>query len=155
ATRNGGPNILLTDGTTAADIESVSSVCAPTDGVLITGTNTLSNLVRFGYHGTWFESGCLFFMGNTGSGSAARGVSSCHRIEHNTIGNNQDGIVIAGTGTSRNHIEGNYVGRFLLATIPNNRNGILIDGAASNTDIITNTVGGNTQSGIVISGTGS
>ena len=87
-----------------------------------------------------------------GAGVAVRGGSDGNLIEYNIIANNQDGVVIAGAGSDRNVIHDNDIGRYILAVVPNTRHGVLIEGGLD-TQVLTNSVAENAQSGIVISST--
>ncbi len=154
ANRNGKSNIFLTNGAVENTIQSSSAGCSLEDGITITGTQTISNVVTDNYLGTYYKSGGLYHLSNSRDGVAVLGGSDANQIEYNVIGNNnQNGVRISGVGTDRNVIYDNDIGKLLLANIPNDQNGILIESDAKYTEILTNSVANSLAAGVVVNST--
>jgi titin len=153
-------------GTTAAARDVISANAG--NGVRITGSGTNGNVVEGDYIGT-------NAAGEYGQvGNAAYGVSIDTGASNNTIGstiygarevisgNGASGVVIAGTGTTGNVVEGNYIG--IDATgeynVGNGVDGVDIQGGASSniiggaTSSARNVISANTLLGVWITGSG-
>jgi hypothetical protein len=120
-------------------------------GVLITGSGTTGNVVEGNYVGT-DATGALPVANGTGvqiaGGASGNTVGGTTAATRNVIsGNSDEGLVITGSGTSGNVVEGNYVGTDFTGSVPlGNFDGILLSGTG-------NTVGGTTPgAGNVLSG---
>jgi hypothetical protein len=112
-------------------------------GVGLNGTgvagNVTGNLVQGNRIGTTAD-------GKTALGNSNSGVYIQQGASSNTIGgavtgagnvissNQQEGVVIVGTGTTQNLVEGNFIGTSAdgTASLPNTNGGVLILGGASN-----------------------
>jgi titin len=159
---SGGATGNIVGGTTAAQENIISS--NGRFGVNITGSGTRGNTVsgnRIGTRGVGF--------GNASSGVQIAAGASGNTVGGTTVGarnvisgNNINGITIAGTGTSGNVVEGNFIGTDPGggSAVPNLHRGILITGDATNNTIggttagARNIISGNRISGVCITGTG-
>jgi CSLREA domain-containing protein len=108
-------------------------------GVLITGTNTMSNTVSGNLIG--LRSDQISVLGNHGDGVLIGGGAAYNTIggdsmeEHNYVAGNHNGVVVLGSGSDYNLITGNYVGTTIDggAPLPNLNCGVaLADGAQYN-----------------------
>ncbi len=153
-------------GTTAGARDVISANAG--DGVRITGSGTNGNVVEGDYIGT-NASGEYGQVGN-----ASYGVSVDTGASNNTIGStiygNRDvisgnaasGVILSGTGTTGNVVQGNYIG--LDATgeynVANGIDGVDIAGGASSnviggtTPFARNVISANTDLGVWITGSG-
>jgi hypothetical protein len=153
ATRNDGNDILLTGSAVSNTIQNNTVVCSPVDGILITGTTALSNVVDSNDTGTWYISGGLRNLGNTGSGIALLNGSKQNLVQYNTVGfNNQHGVRLSGSGTTSNTIINNNIGAYILANIPNAGAGVEIDSGAQSNQVLSNRIERNTLAGVLIRG---
>jgi hypothetical protein len=135
------------------------------DGVLITGMNTNNNVIQSNVIGT----------NTTAKGPLANqnGIEIQTGAQNNTIGgttsttgniisgNAATGVLITGANTSKNVIEGNFIGADVTGnTALANADGVVIKGTATNNTIggtVTgsgNLISGNTNSGITIKDAG-
>jgi uncharacterized repeat protein (TIGR01451 family) len=71
-------------------------------------------------------------------------------------GNKGHGVLISGPDATSNRVENNIIGanEDLIAAIPNDSSGVAVNDGATNNLINRNTIGGNTQQGVWISGDG-
>ncbi|HEY7308488.1 MAG TPA: hypothetical protein VH643_03900 [Gemmataceae bacterium] len=97
------------------------------------------------------------------AGASKNTVGGTTAAERNVIsGNTQNGVILSGSGTSENTIQGDFIGTDATgaAALANGSNGVLIqDGATDNTvggptSAARNVISGNTQSGVAITGAG-
>ena len=99
-------------GTNAGDRNVISA--ATTTGVRITGAGTDNNLVQGNYVGTdqLGTSAIANFVGvQVDAGAINNVIGGTSAAERNVIsGNSNRGVVIHGSGTSGNRLEGNYIG---------------------------------------------
>ena len=138
------------------------------DGVVIYGEGASSNTVQGNYIGT-DVSGTLA-LGNTidgvmiGGGASDNLIGSTTAQARNIIaGNGQNGIGIYDAGTTRNIVQGNFIGTNITGTIKlgNGSNGIAVAGGSGSNLIGGTTAGtgniisGNAQNGIGIWDAGS
>ena len=145
-----------TIGGTTADAGNVISANRG-NGIWITGAGTTGVVVQHNFIGT-------DVTGTKPLGNANPGVGIGGGAANNTIGgtaagagnvisgNEEDGILITGQGTSNNAVAGNFIGTDVTGTKPlgNTDDGVQIDGGAANT-----TIGGTTaDAGNVISANG-
>jgi CSLREA domain-containing protein len=132
-------------------------------GVLITGTNTMSNTVSGNLIG--FRNDQTSVLGNHGDGILIGGGASYNTIggdsleEHNYVSGNHNGVVVLGSGSDHNLIIGNYIGTTIAgnAPLPNLNCGVVLaDGAQYNRvgglDGGHNLISGNLGVGVVIEG---
>ena len=137
------------------------------NGVFLSGADTAYNVVIGNFIGT-DEAGGLV-VGNIGTGVALGSAAHDNTIggdavgERNVIsGNTFNGVVLIGSGTTANTIQGNYIGTDTTGTIDlgNTLNGVdIANGAAANTiGGLTagsgNIISGNNSYGVSISGSG-
>jgi hypothetical protein len=135
-------------------------------GIRISGSNTMSNTVCGNYIGPAVN-------GNASLGNANNGVEIDGGAHNNTIGgdtqgernvisgNDEDGVLISGGGTTGNTVRGNYIGTAANGTddLGNGVNGVTINAGAQNNRIggdtqgERNVISGNDGSGIVIGNT--
>ncbi len=133
-------------------------------GVILSGTNTMSNTVSGNYIGiNWNGSAAL---GNSGSGIYISTGASYNifggdtQAERNYISGNYNGISIYGDATAENVVIGNYIGTNIsgFGALPNTNVGIAIaSGAHHNriggeSDSELNLISGNSTHGIFIFG---
>ncbi|NOK63200.1 MAG: hypothetical protein GFH25_541222n74 [Chloroflexi bacterium AL-N10] len=122
-------------------------------GVVISGTNALSNTVVGNFIGTDDEGGSL---GNDGSGIVVGGGATFTRIggsaeEGNVIAlNTGDGIQVTGSDTFSTTIRSNAIGYIeeVDASLGNGRNGVSVLDGAQATAILSNQISGNAGKGI-------
>jgi hypothetical protein len=133
-------------------------------GVVITGAGTSGNTVYNDYIGVDWTG--KLALGNTGDGVDIQAGASSNTIGGATIGinvisgNGQNGIAVAGAGTTGNSIQGSYIGTDATGTavVANHSIGVLIQSGAT-----ANIIGGTTlpdvisgfgSAGVVITGAG-
>ena len=120
----------------------------PGDGIDVRASNVLleSNTIGTDWRGQ-------IDLGNSGNGILILGGSD-NVIESNVVsGNGLNGIAISGNAADRNTLNGNTVGaRFGgNSALPNHSNGVsIVDGDLNR--ITNNTISGNTESGVELSG---
>ena len=133
-------------------------------GMAIIGGDT--NAIVSSYIGT--DATGTLAAGNGLSGVSLSGGASGNFVDKNLIsGNLQHGIAIEDVGTDANEVSGNFIGTDALGTakLANGQRGISVfDGAQSNRigtnadgfmdGVESNVISGNTESGVVFSGTG-
>ncbi|MEJ2709539.1 MAG: hypothetical protein P8074_18150 [Anaerolineales bacterium] len=133
-------------------------------GVLITGTNTMSNTVSGNLIG--LRSDQISVLGNHGDGVLIGGGATYNTVggdsmdEHNYVAGNHNGVVVLGSGSDHNLITGNYIGTTIdgSAPLPNMNCGVaLADGAQYNRvgglGGELNLISGNLGPGVVIENT--
>jgi titin len=153
-------------GTTAGARDVISANAG--NGVRITGSGTTGNVVEGDYIGT-NAAGGYGLVGN-----AAYGVSIDTGASNNTVGstvygvrdvisgNGASGVIISGTGTTGNLVEGNYIGVDSTGeyNVGNGVDGVDIAGGASSNTIggtsylARNVISANTLLGVWITGSG-
>jgi len=134
-------------------------------GVMITGTNTMSNTVTANYIGTYFDTSAsipnMYGIQITG-GAQYNQVGGDTESERNVIsGNNPWGVNINGSGTSFNVVSGNFIGTDSSGSeaLANQDDGIYITNGATENWIggrsagEGNLISGNGEDGIVFAGT--
>jgi titin len=142
--------------------------------VLISGAGTSGNLVQGNFIGTDSAGSNTIGNGVAGvrinAGAVANTIGGTGAGAENVIsGNEAEGVLISGAGTSGNLVQGNYIGTNPTGTgaLPN-QNGVLIQAGAVNNTIggaVANTIGGtsagaenvisgNKAEGVLISGAG-
>ena len=123
-------------------------------GILISGTDSMSNTVRGNYIGTDGTG----YKGNVQSGVCIASAPNNTIGPDNVIsGNKLHGVFISGCSASGNTVSGNYIGTDAsgTASVGNFYNGIKIaDGAQDNTVGPDNVISGNVWSGVLIGGSG-
>jgi hypothetical protein len=132
-------------------------------GVVITGTNTMSNTVSGNLIG--LRSDQISVLGNHGDGVFIGGGATYNTVggdsleEHNYVAGNHNGVVVLGSGSDHNLIIGNYIGTTIdgSAPLPNTNCGVaLVDGAQHNRvgglGGELNLISGNLGPGVVIEG---
>ena len=164
---NGGDGVQITLGArgnvVGGEVSGLRNVISANseNGVVISGTNTMSNTVSGNYIGTTGDgSGDL---GNLGSGVLIGGGAGGNTVggdsieERNVIsGNDGYGVSLTGPDTANNTVSGNYIGVNAAGTAAlANGGGILVTAARDNTIGGTgpgqgNVVSGNTWSGILL-----
>lgn len=116
-----------------------SSTGLTIQGATASGNIVLGNRIGTNLAGTVaIANGTGVFIGSGASNNTIGGLMTTGA--RNIIsGNTQEGILITGTGTSNNVVQGNYIGLDVTgsAALGNNGHGVLIRGGATN-----NTVGG-------------
>lgn len=122
-------------------------------GILITGAGTSNNKVTDNYIGV--DAGGTFSVANGTSGVVIQARATSNQIgKGNTIsGNNQNGVLITGTGTSLNTVADNSIGLDPTrnAPIQNLLSGVRIEANANNNTIGgNNTISGNHSVGVYI-----
>jgi hypothetical protein len=145
---------------TAAD----TIVGSTANGVVIQATSggtAGGNLIEGNFIGT-------NSAGDGGLGNGAGGVVMLTKAaSNNTIGgrsggtrnvisgNGGEGVLVAGTGTTHNLVEGNLIGLSPSGTtgLPN-KNGVVIQAGAGNDTLTRNVISGNSGDGVVVHGTG-
>jgi hypothetical protein len=109
------------------------------DGVRIDGSGSFNNNVTANYIGTDVTGAIA--LGNPGAGVRLSGGTVSNHIgglggatTRNVISANGSGVIITGSGTASNHIEGNYIGMNAAGTgaIGNQEAGVDISGGATN-----------------------
>ena len=136
-------------------------------GVLVTGSGATSNTVLGNYIGTDATGATALGNGQAGvellGGTQGDFVGNTRAGARNVIsGNGNDGISVVGSGTSRNLVQGNYLGTNAAGTaaLPNAVEGVgVFGGATSNmvggtTAAARNLISGNTGDGVGINGKG-
>jgi uncharacterized repeat protein (TIGR01451 family) len=137
------------------------------DGILIEGVGTSQNIVLGNFVGT--DRTGKIGMANHDSGIRIQFSATDNLIGGGTPGagniiaaNNGVGVVISGSGTSGNSVEGNLIGTDStgMVSLPNSRGVDLFGGASGNTiggldPDARNVISGNTGDGLEISDTGS
>ena len=135
-------------------------------GVIITGTDTMSNTVSANYIGTYYDTsaGIPNLSGvQIAGGAQFNRVGGNSESERNVIsGNDPWGIHINGSGTSFNVVSGNYIGTDASGgeAVANQDAGVYVsDGAADNRIGGTsagagNLISGNGEDGIIFNGAG-
>jgi titin len=137
--------VIIQAGAAGNQVQAANVISANAfSGVLISGSGTTGNLVAGNDIGTdW--------TGENRLGNTLDGVVVTFGASSNTIGgttaatrnvisaNGNDGILISGSGTSYNQVQGNYIGTDAsgMNALRNVLNGVSINSGASN-----NTVGG-------------
>lgn len=164
------------DGNAATEANLISGNSG--HGIYLFGAGTIANAAAGNLIGTTASGNAA--LANSGNGVYIVGGSAGNRVgtngdgvgdtlERNTIsGNAQNGITIEGSGTNLNAVAGNFIGVSSSgsATLPNGWSGIVIQAAAQGNRIGTNgdgvgdsaernVISGNSQSGIIITGSGS
>lgn len=153
ATRNGSNNVILSGNAISNTIQNNTVVCSPVDGILITGSATLSNVINSNDVGFWYISGGLRNLGNAGSGIAVFNGSKGNLLQYNTLGfNTQHGIHLSGSGTNTNTVTTNDIGAYILANIPNGGAGVAIDNGAQSNQVLSNRIERNVVAGVLIRG---
>jgi hypothetical protein len=134
------------------------------DGVHLTGAGTESNLVLCNQIGLSDDGNAA--RANLANGvridaGAASNIIGVGPSTRNTIsGNSQSGVLITGSGTDANLVQGNYIGTNATGTAPvgNGLDGVALTGGASHNTVggssfgNLNVIGGNGDYGILISG---
>ena len=149
-----------TIGGTSADQSNVISGNV-FDGIDISGTGAISNLVENNLIGT--NSAGTAAVANDERGVAIFGGATNNAVRGNVVsGNEQTGVELSGSGTSGNQVVGNYIGTNDGGTsaLANGANGVTIVGPANKNTIggtaegDINVISGNTGGGVTISGAG-
>jgi hypothetical protein len=138
------------------------------DGVQITGTNTSGNKIERNFIGT-NQAGSGALANNVGVSIRAGatmntiGGTAPNSADSNLIsGNTTLGVIITGSGTSSNLVQGNFIGTDTggMIALPNHTGGVAIQGGATGNFVggttagVTNVISGNMGDGVAISGTG-
>ncbi len=137
----GATNTIGGTTTAAANVISGNSYY----GVDIEGAGTTGNVVEGNFIGAGAAGISAVpnaFGVSIGSGAATNTIGGTTVAAANLIsGNSGFGVVISGTGTSGNVVEGNFIGSNAAAStnLGNNNDGVYINGGAT-----TNTIGGTT-----------
>ena len=131
-------------------------------GVRIIGPGTVNNVVAGNYIGTdvtgTVDLGNILSGVRLDSGADGNIIGGTAAGARNVIsGNDIDGVLIIGTGTDNNVVEGNYIGIDASATttIGAGSNGVHVQNGANGTIIEDNIIGGSNQRGIEIWGASS
>jgi len=134
------------------------------DGIVITGTGTNSNLILCNWIGLSDDGNGSASNGGNGvriDGGAAFNIIGVGPTTFNVIsGNDLSGVLITGSGTRSNLVQGNYIGANAAGTgvVGNGWDGVtLTNGAVQNTiggvsATTLNVIGGNHEHGVFISG---
>lgn len=156
---NGGVGVLLNAAAKANTVGGVTAAAANVisgnlGGVEITGSGTTANTVEGNIIGM-DKSGSQAALGNTNAdvviagGATANTVGGTTTTAGNTLAATVVGVLIAGTGTSQNVVEGNFVGTDVLGIT---QHGTAV-GVAVGLGATANTVGGTAAgAGNVLSG---
>jgi hypothetical protein len=169
-----------TIGGTTADARNVLSGNVY-DGVLIIDTGTSANVVEGDYIGTNAAGNSAYDANGKSLGNGYEGVSIDSGATANTVGgtaagagnvisgNQDDGVLIYGTGALGNVVEGNFIGTDAAGTttrdasgqsLGNGNDGIAVSAGASDNTIggslaaARNVVSGNANEGVGIDGDG-
>jgi titin len=161
----GGSHDNVIGGDTAAERNVISG--NDQRGVYITHSGTTSNTISGNYIGT--DATGTVDLGNSwngvfiASGSHGNLIGGDTAAERNVIsGNDWDGVLVSGSGTTSNTISGNYIGTDATGTVDlgNGSAGVCIaSGSQDNlvggdTTAERNVISGNNQRGVVIEGSG-
>ena len=131
-------------------------------GILIAddGTGTTDNYVQANLIGT--DATGDNPLGNSMGVAIARGASNNYiggsdpEARNIISGNVDNGIVIQDSGTTGNHVEGNFIGTNQAGTLslPNHFGVVIFVGASANVIDASNVISGNTLNGVTIDGAG-
>jgi titin len=161
---NGDFGVELVDGASNNDLAGDVISGQAGYGVVFSGSGTMNNLVEQCEIGT-DPSGMTGVdsanqsLANTWSGVVIAIGASDNLVSDDVISNNgQNGVVITGTGTTGNVVEGSFIGTNGQGSAPlPNYNGVLIQGGASDNTIgalavsgPSNVISGNTWDGVHI-----
>ena len=142
---NGQNGVIIQSGAAGNEVEAANVISANAlSGVLIFGSGTNGNLVAGNFIGT--DATGSNRLGNTLDGAVVTFGASSNTIGGTTAAtrnvisaNGNDGILISGSGTKSNLVQGNYVGTDAsgMNALGNVVNGVSINAGASD-----NTIGG-------------
>lgn len=156
-------NIIAGNGYEGITISNTGTKLNTIEGNNI-GVGTSGQSIPNGGNGIAVISGAQ--LNNIG-GSSANGAAGCSEKCNVISANQQNGVIIDGSGTMTNTVAGNFIGVTSSGTftLPNALNAIAISNGASNNTIggsrpsyqctgTCNILSGNTGSGVIIDGTG-
>ncbi len=160
-----GASFNTVGGTTAGARDVISGNLY--NGVVLTGSGTESNVVEGDYIGTDVTGAKALANGQDGvdiiSGASLNTLGGTTTNTLNVIsGNIDNGVVITGSGTKSNVVEGDYIGTDVtgLKALANSQNGVQINGGATSNTLGGITAGardvisGNTSVGVYVAGAG-
>ena len=130
------------------------------DGVLITGANTIGNLIKGNSIGLTADLTAALpnldgiYIGAWAHNNAVGGATA---PEANLIsGNTNDGVHLEGANTTANTVQGNNIGlNGALTGAVANSDGVAVDNGALANTITSNTIAGNSEAGARVSGVAS
>lgn len=150
---NKNDGLYITNGAASTDVVSNTFAYNLGNGVAITNTS----FTRLG--GNWIRYNTLdgVIISGTSQNTVIGGPSFNNTLTGNVIGHNgQQGVELQGSNVRYTLLAGNFIGALpgTGQSDDNTRNGVMVDGARNNfigdTNALTNTIGGNRGSGIVL-----
>jgi parallel beta-helix repeat protein len=159
ALANAGAGVELFNGassnTIGGPVAGARNIIAgnASDGVFVTGTTTTGNLVEGNYIG--LNPAGAARIANGGAGVDFQGGTLNNVAATNVIsGNTADGVLVLGSPTAGNQVNGNYIGLNAAGTaaLANGGYGVDIQGGAVNNTASGNVISGNTGDGVLILG---
>jgi parallel beta-helix repeat protein len=151
---NGG--ITLLDGANANTVSN-NVVIGHTDGFGIEIANATGNTLRANRVGV-NDAGTVVanLIGVRIAQGATSNILGGTGTQRNLIsGNSQVGVLVTGTGTNGNNVQGNYIGTDAAGTSARpNGIGVLVEAGASGGSIFGNVISGNAGDGVRLSGGG-
>ena len=155
ALSNFGAGVTVAGGASGTTIEDNVISASMTDAVMILGTGTDDNTVEDNLIGT--DKAGTTALANLGSGLVISGGAKNNVVDDNVIsGNTLDAVMIVGSGTDGNTLEGNLVGtdKAGRSGLANLGSGLVISGGAKNNVVDDNVISGNALNAVMIMGAG-